>query len=460
MVRRSTFMAALVAAASMAWGATAAHAQFAPRARPNFGSAGLRAGFTPDPHVMAGALGGQVQASQVNSACRGYISPQPNHVVSSRTGFRNLRFVVNAQRDSTLMVMLPNGQILCDDDGGENMNPLIEGSVSPGDIRIWVGAYSTSSVGTPYTIGITEMSHITANNLPSGGMQAQPPPQIMPVGVQPQMAPSFGMLNLRSGFMPDPQVASGTSGGPVVASQVDPRCRGHISPQPSHVIMSQTGFRNLRLIVNAGADLTLVVMLPNGQFVCDDDGGDSNNPLVTTASPPGPIRVWVGSYSANRSAPYNIGISELGHVGTANIPPPGGGPVMVQPVQPVQPVMPVADVVEMQVSIPVTLLGGGVENTVALWNPRGAPPTQISLSGRTLMAGGVSLGSVPPSMRDPVITVMQQRNGDLVVRAEQPPMGRGDRGATMLLLIRWAGRPSVAERWSGTAVQRGPRWSR
>ena len=59
-----------------------------------------------------------------------------------------------------------------------------------------------------------------------------------------------------------------------------------------------------------------------------------------------------------------------------------------------------------------------------------------------------------------VVTVMQRPNGTLLVRAEQPPMGRGDRGEQMLLLVRWAGRPTIAERWSGTAVQRGPRWSR
>ena len=115
----------------------------------------------------------------------------------------------------------------------------------------------------------------------------------------------------------------------------------------------------------------------------------------------------------------------------------------------------------MDVGIPVTLMGPGMTgDTVAVWSPRGGPPTQISLSGRALLAGGVTLGAVPPTMSDPIVTVTQQRNGNLVARAEQPGTGRGDPGQAMLLLIRWAGRPTVSDRWSGTAIQRGPRWGR
>lgn len=440
-----------------------ASAQFVPRARPLHGSAGLRAGFMPDPHVMSGSLGGPVRANQVNSSCRGYISGPPSHVISSRTGFRMLRFVVNAQADSTLMVMLPNGQILCNDDGGLRMNPLIETGVRRGEIRIWVGSYSQNNVGQPYAIGITELSHVTADNIGGRGgppvVQARPPA----AGIMAQAGALFGQARLRAGFMPDPHVMSGTAGGPVAGNSVDPSCRGHYSPQPSHVLFAQSRFNNIRFVVNAGSDTTLMVMLPSGQILCDDDGGSGMNPLVQTRSGAGPIRVWVGTYSSSRSAvPYNIGFSELPSVGTRNIPAPGGrGGAVVRPVQPVAPVGPVAEIVEMTVSIPVTLIGPGMSaNTVALWAPRGGQPTQVSLTGGNIRAGRVTLGAIPPSLQDPVITVTQRRNGSLLVRAEQPPAGRGDRGQQFLLLVRWQGRPVVTERWSGTATQRGPRWSR
>jgi hypothetical protein len=462
-VFRIAILSALSLGVAMSVSVPAARAQFAPRGRPVYGYANLREGFMPDPHIMNGTLGGPVQANQINSSCRGYVTPQPSHVLRSPSGFRNLRIIVSAQSDATLMVMLPNGQILCDDDGGEAMNPLIQVTAPRGQIAVWVGAYSQSSVGVPYTLGFSELSHVTAGTL---GMGNAPPPIVRP-GIpqvagplQPNMPPNFGSVNLRSGFMPDPQIVAGTAGGPISASQINSSCRGWVTPQPSHVVMSQTGFRNLRFVVNSGTDTTLVVMLPNGQILCNDDGGGGSNPLVEGPSPPGPIRVWVGTYSSGRQAPYNIGFSELSGVSAANIPPPGGGTVVQQPVQPVQPVV-VPDLVPMVVSIPVTLMGPGMGgNTVAVWNPTGGPQTQVSLSGRSLMAAGINLGSVPPSMQDPVITVTQRRDGTLLVRAEQPPEGGPDRGQAFLLLVRWAGRPTVQERWSGTSVERGPRWAR
>jgi len=279
-------------------------------------------------------------------------------------------------------------------------------------------------------------------------------------GIQPQLPPAFGTLSLRSGFMPDPHVVSGQAGGTVPGNAVNPNCRGYYTQQPSHVLMTPTGFGQIRFVVNSGIDTTLLVMLPNGQILCDDDGGNGLNALLATSSQAGPIRVWVGSYSSSQMGPYNIGFSELAHVGTANIPAPGGGTI-VTPQPPIVQPQPPADVVQMQVSIPVTLMGPGMAgDTVALWSPNGGPSTQISLRGGNLLAGGQRLETIPGSLRDPVITVVQQRRGDLVVRAEQPPMGRGDRGQQFVLRVEWQGRPVVTDRWSGTAVQRAPRWAR
>jgi len=447
----------------MVWGASEASAQFSPRARPMYGQAQLRNGFMPDPHIMSGTMGGPVRANQLNTRCRGNVSGPPNHVINTRTGFRNLRIIVNAAVDSTLVVMLPNGAMECDDDGGAGMNPLVQTQVGPGRIAIWVGAYSTGSNGRPYNIGFSELQSVGTNNIPPPGRGGGPvvrPPQPQAGGLAPQMQPAFGSLSLRTGFMPDPHVVSGTAGGPIRGSTVNSRCRGYYTPQPSHVLMTPTGFRQIRFVVNSSTDTTLLVMMPNGQIACDDDGGQGANPLVVTTSSPGAIRVWVGTYSSNRSAPYNIGFSELQSVGTNSIPPAGrgGGPVVVQPTQPPPPV---AQIVALTVGIPTTLLGPAMtDQVVAGWNPRGAQPQQVRLQGTNVMVGNTRVESIPQTLRDPTITVTQRRNGNIVLRAEQPPMGRGDRGQTFLLHVAWQGRPVVVDRWSGNATQRGPRWSR
>src|SRR5688572_17638283 len=100
-------------------------------------------------------------------------------------------------------------------------------------------------------------------------------------------------------------------------------------------------------------------MTPDGQVWCDDDGGSSMQPLVSLSSPPGAIRVWVGTYSAGQTGPYNIGFSEL-NVGTESVPQPGGRIVARPPDPRPEPPQPAGEVVPMQVSIPVTLFGPGM----------------------------------------------------------------------------------------------------
>ncbi|MGE0785073.1 MAG: hypothetical protein AB7S26_05240 [Sandaracinaceae bacterium] len=448
--------------------ASGAEAQrFDPRGRPIFGQVRLNEGFQPDPHLLQGRMGGPVPAAQVNSGCRGYVSEQPSHVIVSNSGFRNLRFVVSGSSDNTLLVMLPNGQVLCDDDGGESMNALVQTSVPRGRIAIWVGSYSNTNTGTPYTLGLTEYPNVTASTIAGGGSAVPigpgPGPSTPvrpPAGLATNAPPRFGSANLQSGFTPDPHVLAGTASGSLRGGDIDASCRGYYEPQPSHILNSSTGFGHLRFIVNGTSDTTLLVMLPDGRILCDDDGGSGVNPLLTTAAPPGPIRVWVGTYSQGRTAPYNIGFSELPQMTTANVPSPNGGVVGPGPGPGPGPQEP-DEIVPMTPSIPVTLVGPGMSgNTVAVWNPSGGPATHVRMRGRNLMAGDTTVGSVPSSMNDPVVTVEQRRDGRLLVRMDQPPAGRGDQGQQSLLLVRWQGRPVVAEQWSGTAMQRGPRWSR
>jgi hypothetical protein len=467
MTRGGSMWVAALGAVCVLAGSWSAQAQFQPRARPRHGFAQLEAGFVPDPHIMTGVMGGNVVASQFGPNCRGSIFAAPSHVIRTRSGFRNIRFVVSAQADSTLMVMLPNGQILCDDDGGGSLNPLVQAPSPPGEIRVWVGVYSESAQNQPYTIGFTEHQHITHQNLTSGGRppppgypQPQPPPV---AGVNPNAPPAYGTVQLRAGFAPDPNVVAGHAGGNIQASTVDANCRGWVTAQPNHVIMSQTGFRNLRFAVNSAVDTTLMVMLPNGQISCDDDGGDSGmNPLVSVSSPPGAIRVWIGTYSQGQTGPYNIGFTQHAHIDTSSIPPPGGGPIVrPQPQYPQPQPQPVGEQVQMTVGIPVTLVGPGMDgNTIAVWTPTGSAGIPVAVQARAVVVGGVSITQIPPAMTDPIVTVVQLRNGGLVVRAEQPPAGRGDRGQALVLLVRNEGRPTVAQQWAGTAVQRAPRWSR
>lgn len=137
-------------------------------------------GFTPTPIIMAGTAGGPSDASTMGGAavsgyCVGVIPTTPQHVLEITAPISHLRVVVDAftpgaggSNDTTLFVRVPGGNIWCDDDGGGELQPMVEGAVGPGRVEIFVGAYSSSGVGARYKIAFTESHDYTHYSI-SGG---------------------------------------------------------------------------------------------------------------------------------------------------------------------------------------------------------------------------------------------------------------------------------------------------
>ena len=464
-------------------GAERASAQYLqPAAPPAYGTLAVRGRIAPDPMAADEIAGGRVSLSDVNGSCRGYAQPAPNHVVMAQGPIRWMSIMVNASFDSTLFVQTPDGQIYCNDDT-DGLQPRVEISSPPGPIRIWVGSYSSSS-GGPYRLGISANPSIRGGQLGTpgmvgggmgGGIVVAPPV----AGIAPQARPLYGDVALRPGFRGDPAILTGSAGGPMRADTASSGCRGWITPEPTHVVMAQGGFPNLRFVVQADHDTTLFVQYPDGRIACDDDGGGSLNPLVEGPTGPGPIRIWVGSYASGHAGPYTLGVTQNPGVtfqmlrGGA----PVGGGVVVTPPPPPPPdrvvvTPPRGALVDLQPRIPVTLYDAAMGTTqVAVWSPRGGPRVEIGVtpSGGSLAIGAVVNGAATPVFtvpaeiaRDIAVSARVTADGSLIVRAERPA-APGDPGNLIMLQLRWpsgAGAPDVAQQWQGTMRDRLPRWAR
>jgi hypothetical protein len=116
---------------------------------------------------------------------------------------------------------------------------------------------------------------------------------------------TFGM-----GTMPDPSIVQGVAGGPVSASVLDPSCYGHVQAAPSHVLTVTSTVPLGRIVVfsTRSADLTLMVRLPSGGFLCNDDS-DGLNPQIETILYPGEYQIFVGTYGTGAGEPYELGVS-------------------------------------------------------------------------------------------------------------------------------------------------------
>jgi hypothetical protein len=132
-----------------------------------------------------------------------------------------------------------------------------------------------------------------------------------PTPAAPAGGSNFGTISLSAGFMPDPHVARGTSGGATDASTVSAGCNGWISGTPDHLLALGTPSASLRLMAAAAVDVTLVVQRPDNTYVCNDDS-DGTNPVVDIqGAPAGTYKIWVGSYQQGENAAYRLGVTEI-----------------------------------------------------------------------------------------------------------------------------------------------------
>jgi hypothetical protein len=125
--------------------------------------------------------------------------------------------------------------------------------------------------------------------------------------------PNYGTVELAAGFTPDPHRVNLQSGGDIDASGIGSPCNGYISNAPDVRLVYASGNYPLIISVQSGVDTTLVVNAPDGEWYCDDDGGNiGTNPSVRFDNAmSGRYEIWVGTYGSASLAPAQLQISEL-----------------------------------------------------------------------------------------------------------------------------------------------------
>jgi hypothetical protein len=154
------------------------------------------------------------------------------------------------------------------------------------------------------------------------GSVANPPPETIAASAAAQEVPSddapvdpneptYGAIELTTGFAPDPHVVRGTAGGVEDAADRDEACTGWISEAPDHELVAGSHFGVLYAMAFSLHDVSLVIEKPDGSYACNDNA-EGNHPLIRLESvSPGTFRVWVGSKERGRNSAYTLGISEL-----------------------------------------------------------------------------------------------------------------------------------------------------
>ena len=125
----------------------------------NFGVHTIRGGFTPDPRQIPNVIsGGNLDVSQMGLGpdCRGFATRQPDLIVNYQNPQSFLRFYVQGQGDTALVINDGQGRWHCNDDTA-GLNPQVDLRSPPaGQYDIWVSSYQAGE-NIRGTVFVTEL---------------------------------------------------------------------------------------------------------------------------------------------------------------------------------------------------------------------------------------------------------------------------------------------------------------
>lgn len=115
--------------------------------------------------------------------------------------------------------------------------------------------------------------------------------------------PTYGTIDLSSGFTPDPYLRSIQAGGANEVTLGGSECTGFIhAAAPDLDLNYQAGQYQLAIYAKSDTDITLIVNAADGRWYCSDDYNGTNPAIVFTNPPTGNYNIWIGTYRAT-SAP-------------------------------------------------------------------------------------------------------------------------------------------------------------
>jgi hypothetical protein len=279
-----------------------------PAAPALFGDQNLSSGFAPDPVTVRLQAGGPIDVSAAVSDgvvatgfCTGYVTRAPSVELTYDAGALPLFIAAEGDADLTLAVNGPDGAWHCDDDSGGDLNPQIEFTEpESGVYDIYVGTFGDrGGEAEAATLYISELEGVPAG------------PQL-----DLSLPARFGEVSLSAGFLPDPYVVDVEAGGPLDASDAgaggaQAYCPGNVTQAPSVELDWNGAGGPLSIYVDSQTDTTLAVNLPDGGWICDDDGGRGVDAAIALErAPSGVYDIYVGRYSGTGPTPARLNISE------------------------------------------------------------------------------------------------------------------------------------------------------
>jgi hypothetical protein len=128
-----------------------------------------------------------------------------------------------------------------------------------------------------------------------------------------ELAPSFGKIDLKQNFLPDPFRRDIRAGGQFDLSNCLDGAVGWAAAAPDFDLYYHTnGTNTLTITVQANTDTLLLINDPAGEWWFDDDSGGGDNPSISLPkAADGLYDIWIGTYDRASGRAGTLIITEL-----------------------------------------------------------------------------------------------------------------------------------------------------
>lgn len=262
-----------------------------PTATAQAGVVDLGAGFADGNIELAVTAGGADRITPLSGFCSGNfdVGRPAVHIENVPAG-QVFRIYITSEADTTLAVLTPGGEWLCNDDSfGLDPEIAVDNPV-PGRYAVWVGTFSDGPGGSPARLIVSETG---AGVIPD-----------------PDLPAAIGTILLSDVALDAPQSHAIVPGGDRRVSSLGANCIGQINAdQPTVHIDNDTAGEDFTIRVAAAHDTTLIVLTPDGRWLCNDDFDGLDPALYIGETVAGRYTVWVGVFfsdATDRTATLTI----------------------------------------------------------------------------------------------------------------------------------------------------------
>ena len=327
------------------WGETGLRlnraADVARKARSALATLDLSSGFVLDPTFISVNGGGEVDSSLLSPDCKGYINRQPVATVKYAGSAQQVRTFFYSDGDPTLLVLTPDGKVLCNDNAGPQLlDPFIAlDNPVAGDYRVWVGSAAKNQL-IPGVLVFTAKPSVDLGTFKIGELIKRPSipmPAALPATAPtvdaaaqaaPQGAPQAAPLLkaaresvlasaavLQPGFAPVAKELTAEGNIPLfrLPEAQEKGCGGLVTGLPLFAFKWTGQTENLRVSFAGDGDSTLMVIGGNKPAVlCNDDAkaGDPN-PAIDIENPAeGTYLVYVGRINPEKPVKGTLTVAE------------------------------------------------------------------------------------------------------------------------------------------------------